>query len=147
MIIRPIKSTEKDLWLPLWAAYLAFYNQDLPPEITDLTFDRCRDASEPMGLLGAFEDDRLLGFATYLPHRSSWANAGYVYLEDLYVDPTVRNKGVARALISAIHDFAQKGGFERVYWLTDKGNLTAQALYNKIAEKTDFLLYKKALVV
>jgi hypothetical protein len=38
--IRPIERADKPAWLPLWQAYLAFYQQTLPDEVTNGLFER-----------------------------------------------------------------------------------------------------------
>jgi len=134
---------DKPQWLPLWQAYLSFYEQDLAEEITDLTFARCLDDQEPMTLLLAFDEGVMVGFSTLLIHRSSWAMDYYAYLEDLYVDESHRGKGVARALIEAVAEVAKSQKAERLYWVTDAKNKTAQGLYDKVAQKTDFIQYRR----
>jgi GNAT superfamily N-acetyltransferase len=143
-IIRP-EPTDFTAFSPLWQAYLTHYRQDLPEAVTDLTWQRFFDSGEPMHLLAAVEDQRWLGFVTVINHRSTWALRHYCYLEDLYVAEDVRGRGVARALIEAVTDLAREQGAERLYWMTDKSNHTAQALYNKIAKESDFMQYVKIL--
>ncbi|MDV6329848.1 GNAT family N-acetyltransferase [Asticcacaulis sp. 201] len=145
MQIEQATQADKAAWWPLWQAYLTFYNHPLPDEISDLTFARCLDPEEPMQLLLAREDGVTLGFVTLVFHRSTWARTTYCYLEDLYVDERARGKGVGRALIEAVSDIARTQGAERLYWNTDFANTTAQALYNTLAEKTDFLVYRRIL--
>jgi GNAT superfamily N-acetyltransferase len=130
---------------PLWQAYLGFYRHDLPEAVTDLTWQRFFDPDEPMHLLAAAEGRSWLGFVTVITHRSTWASRHYCYLEDLYVAEEARGRGVARALIEGVADLAREQGAERLYWMTDKTNHTAQALYNKIAKESDFMQYVKAL--
>lgn len=132
-------------WWPLWQAYLTFYNNPLPDDLSELTFARCLDPAEPMQLLLARESGVALGFVTLVFHRSTWARTTYCYLEDLYVDERTRGKGVGRCLIEAVSDIARENGSERLYWNTDGANKTAQSLYNQLAEKTDFLVYRRIL--
>jgi GNAT superfamily N-acetyltransferase len=136
---------DKAQWLPLWRAYLDFYKQALDDEITDQTFARALDAGESLDLLVAKADGQVIGFATYVLHRSSWARDWYCYLEDLFVTQDQRGKGVARALIAAVAQAGKKNGAERLYWVTDEANKTAQALYEKLATKTDFIQFRRDL--
>jgi GNAT superfamily N-acetyltransferase len=55
------------------------------------------------------------------------------YLQDLFTAPDARGKGVARALIAAVVDWAQDRGCCRVYWLTHESN--------KVAENRGFIRY------
>ena len=145
MQISSATSEDKAAWLPLWRAYLDFYKHALDDEITDLTFARALDKEENLNLLVARSDDRIIGFATYVLHRSSWARDWYCYLEDLFVAEDQRDKGVARALIAAVAEAGKANGAERLYWVTDEANKTAQALYEKLATKTDFIQFRHDL--
>ncbi|ESQ84984.1 GNAT family N-acetyltransferase [Asticcacaulis benevestitus] len=145
MQISAATKDDKAAWLPLWRAYLDFYKQALDDDITDLTFARALDDGESLNLLVAKEGDTVMGFATYVMHRSSWARAWYCYLEDLFVDEAGRGKGVGKALIAAVAEAAREKGAERLYWVTEEANTTAQALYEKVATKTDFIQFRRDL--
>ncbi len=136
---------DKAAWLPLWQAYLSFYANPLPDEMTDLTFARFLDPAESMSMLVAKEDGRMLGYATYLFHRSTWAPEGYCYLEDLYVDEPARRRGVARTLIEAVAVAARTQGSSRLYWITHDDNIRARALYDTLAENHGFVTYQRPL--
>ena len=143
MDIVAAREEDKAGWLPLWQAYLDFYHHPLPDGMTDLTFARFLDAAEPMGLLLAKEGEAIIGFATWILHHSTWARVGYVYLEDLFVDGAARGKGAGRALIEALDALAKSKGAERLYWVTEAPNTTAQALYDRLATKTDYIQYRR----
>lgn len=145
MDIRAVTADDKAAWLPLWQAYLDFYNQPLPDEVTDLTFARFLDAEESMFMVVARLDGDVVGFATYILHRSTWAKDGYCYLEDLYVDDKARGRGTARALIAAVSDDAKARGMGRLYWVTHDHNERARALYDKVADLTQLVQYQKTL--
>ena len=84
------------------------------------------------GLL-AEHDGKIVGLAHYLYRPSTWAVSDFCYLEDLFVDPTVRGKGVGRALINTLGEIASKAGAERLYWTTAPDNTTARRLYDSLA--------------
>lgn len=136
---------EKEAWDPLWQGYLTFYEAELPHSITELTWQRFHNEQEPVFCIAAYDDDVMVGFTTYILHRSTWSKTSYCYLEDLFVDPSQRGKGVARDLIEHVRNAAQDRGCERLYWATRAGNKTAQKLYDTLADKTDFLQYRMKL--
>lgn len=143
--IRPLTVGDRAAWEPLWAGYLQFYEATLSPEMTDLTWRRLHDANEPMHVLGAFEGAALIGIVHYLFHRSTWTAGNYCYLQDLFTAPAGRGRGAASGLITAVYDRAREAGASRVYWLTQEGNKTARALYDKLADRPGFIQYRKAV--
>ena len=90
--------------------------------------------------LGAHLDGQLVGITHYLFHTGTW-NDEVCYLQDLFVDPAVRGRGVARALIEAVAKAALARGAEKLYWLTQEHNAAARALYDKVAKYNDFIRY------
>lgn len=143
--IRPVRKDERAAWEPLWKGYLTFYKAALSDAQNDLTWARLHDPAEPMHLLGASVDGTLQGIVHYLFHRSTWTKGNYCYLQDLFVADGGRNHGLGRALIEAVYAQAQKAGASRVYWLTHETNDAARALYDKVAERSGFIQYRKML--
>ena len=134
-------------WRPLWDGYNRFYGRfdatALPEKMTALTWARFYDAAEPMHALVAEKDGRLVGLVHYLFHRSTLLKNDTCYLQDLFTDSAARGGGVGRALIEAVYEQARKTGSQRVYWVTQETNAVAMVLYNQIAERTGFLVYRK----
>lgn len=143
--IRPLTMSDHAAWEPLWAGYLQFYEATLSPEVTDLTWSRLHDPNEPMHVLGAFDGAVLTGIVHYLFHRSTWTRGDYCYLQDLFTAPAGRGRGVASALIAAVYERAREAGASRVYWLTQEGNATARAVYDRVADRPGFIQYRKIL--
>jgi GNAT superfamily N-acetyltransferase len=147
LTIRPVTKQDYDQWLPLWDGYNAFYGRSGPtalaPEITRMTWARFFDAYEPVHALVAESEGRLLGLTHYLFHRSTTAIEPSCYLQDLFTAEAARGKGVASALIYAVYERAKLAGSPRVYWQTHETNLTAQSLYDKVAERSGFIVYRK----
>lgn len=149
MTIRPVAKGDFPAWKVLWDGYNAFYGRAgraaLPPEITQLTWSRFLDVYEPMYALVAEEDGRLIALAHYLFHRSTIQIAPSCYLQDLFTSEKARGRGVGRALIEAVYERASAAGSPRVYWQTHETNHTAMKLYDKVADKSGFLVYRKQL--
>ena len=146
-IIRPIARQDFDQWMPLWDGYNAFYGRSgetaLASEITAMTWSRFFDAYEPVHALVAESEGQLLGLVHYLFHRSTTAIAPNCYLQDLFTTQASRGKGIGRALIEGVYERAQAAGSGRVYWLTHETNKTAMKLYDKIGERSGFVVYRK----
>jgi GNAT superfamily N-acetyltransferase len=146
--IRSATRADFDQWLPLWEGYNAFYGRSgataLPRQITASTWDRFFDPGEPMHALVAEERGRLLGIAHYLFHRSTIHIAPICYLQDLFTAQDVRGKGVASALIQAVSAHATAAGAARLYWQTHESNTVARSLYDRLAERSGFIVYRKS---
>ena len=115
----------------------------MSPETTDVLWTRLHDDCEPIFALGVFHDGQLIGIVHYLFHRTTWTIADYCYLQDLYVSEAARGLGAGRALIEAVEQAARQKGASRVYWLTKEDNHTARALYDKLADRSGFIQYRK----
>ena len=149
LTIRFVARQDYDRWLPLWHGYNAFYGRSgataLSPEITAMTWARFFDAYEPVHALVAEHEGQLLGLTHYLFHRSTTAIEPSCYLQDLFTIEAARGKGVGRALINGVYKQAGLAGSPRVYWQTQETNLTAMQLYDKVAERSGFVVYRKLL--
>lgn len=136
-------------WKPLWDGYNAFYGRSgetaLAPEITHTTWSRFFDAYEPVHAVVAESGGELLGLAHYLFHRSTTQLAPTCYLQDLFTAEAARGRGVGRALIEAVYERARAAGAPRVYWQTHETNQVAMRLYDQVAEKSGFVVYRRAV--
>ena len=149
LTVRPVVPADFPLWLPLWDDYNAFYGRAgataLPLEITRTTWTRFFQEHEPVYALVAQLDGRLVGLAHYLFHRSTIRIEPVCYLQDLYTVPQLRGRGVGRALLGAFCERAAHGGASRLYWQTHETNHTARRLYDQIAERSGFIVYRRQL--
>ncbi|MGE3142080.1 MAG: N-acetyltransferase family protein [Hyphomonadaceae bacterium] len=143
MIIRDLRAEDRPQWAPLWQGYLDFYEAALPAAVTEATFARLIDPAEPLFALAAEDGGQLIGLAHCLLHRATWTLTHYCYLEDLFVAPAARGKGVGRALIEAVYARADAEGATRTYWMTQENNATARALYDRVAKYAGFIQYRR----
>ena len=137
----PLTDADHDAWYALWRGYQVFYETDIPPAVSAVTWARLLDASEPMFGVLARVDGRAVGLAHWLTHRSTWSVADHCYLNDLFVAEGLRRQGVGRALIEHVYADAAARGCSQVYWLTHETNTTAQRLYNTVATRSGFIHY------
>jgi GNAT superfamily N-acetyltransferase len=142
--VRPVAPADLAQWEILWEGYNTFYQRILPPGVTRTTWSRFFDPNEPVHALVAEKEGRLLGLVHYLFHRSTGLIGPICYLEDLFTLEAVRGQGVGRALIDAVYQRARIAGCVQVYWQTHQTNVTAMALYDKVAERSGFLVYARS---
>ncbi len=149
IIVRAIEQRDFEQWKPLWDGYNAFYGRHgataLPEEVSRRTWSRFFDGYEPMHALVAEHKGKLVGLAHYLFHRSTISIGPICYLQDLFTLESARGKGVGRVLIEEVYRCAERAGASRVYWHTHATNATARLLYDKVAEDSGFVVYRKML--
>ena len=147
IVIRDAVKNDLPSWRVLWDGYNAFYGRSgttaLPSRITETTWSRFFDDYEPMHALVAEQSGLLLGLAHFLYHRSTISLGPTCYLQDLFTAEQARGKGVGRALIDAVVERAKLAGAARVYWQTHETNAVAMRLYDQLAEKFGFIVYRK----
>lgn len=147
VMIRPVALTDFAQWERLWEGYNSFYGRvgetALPDEITRMTWSRFFDGYEPVYALVAEQGGQLLGLAHYLFHRSTIMIEPTCYLQDLFTAESARRQGIGQALIEAVYERAKVAGASRVYWQTHETNLTGIKLYDKVAERSGFIVYRK----
>ncbi|WP_347557670.1 GNAT family N-acetyltransferase [Robbsia sp. KACC 23696] len=141
--IRPVSANDRTAWHALWEAYCAFYRTTLDSAISEKTWQRLIDPTSPIdGLLVASETGEPLGFCNYVCHPHTWSDRTVCYLEDLFVAPAGRRLGIGTALIEALRTQGIAQGWGRIYWVTDHDNVDAQALYDKVADRTAHVRYQ-----
>ena len=145
--VRELVAGDLAAWRPLWDGYNAFYGRSgdtaLPEEVTRTTWRRLLNPDEPVHGLAARIDDRLVGIAHHLFHRSTTAVGPVCYLQDLFTAEVARGRGVGRALIEATAVRAEVGGAARLYWQTHETNTTARRLYDQVAVRSGFIVYRR----
>lgn len=143
MIVRDLAGSDHEAWRDLWDGYCAFYETEVPEDVSAATWAAVVDPERPIIGRGAFaKDDRLLGFTLSITHPSTWRLRPSCYLEDLFVDPAYRGSGVGTALIDDLISIAHQRGWARLYWHTKTSNATARRLYDRYAAADDFVRYR-----
>ena len=110
MSIRDAEPGDEAAWRSLWSQYLAFYDVTLTPEVTAATWARLMDPASPMKMRLAVVDGVPVGFAIHMHHPSTWVAGEDCYLEDLFLAPAARGKGLGRALIDDLIALARARG-------------------------------------
>ncbi len=92
-------------------------------------------------VVGAFADGALVGFAIFfdLPEIITGLRVGQI--DEIYVHPDARNKGIARRMIETLVTEGQSRGWLELRWIVPVKNAPAVALYDKIAEPANWKGY------
>lgn len=137
--ITELRPDDRARWGELWFGYLTFYKTSEAPEVYDQLWHRIQTGNG-IQAFAARQNGRLIGIAHYLFHANV-RGADACYLNDLYVDETVRGSGAGRKLIEAIAEVAKARGCSRYYWSTQETNTVARTLYDKVARFNGFIRY------
>ena len=143
--VYPLRPEDDAAWLPLWRGYQSFYQVDIPSAVSASTWARLLDPTEPVAGALAWNGTTAVGLVHHVRHRSCWTAGDYCYLQDLFVSPAFRGSGIGRKLIEHVYAEASREGCARVYWLTHETNATAMRLYDRLAERSGFVQYRKNL--
>lgn len=136
-----------DLIAPLFDAYRQFY--ELPSNLSGATkyiFERL-SKGESRIFLALDHAGKALGFTQLYPTFESLNMRNRWVLYDLFVEPTARKLGVARALMERAKQLAIETGAVYVELDTAKDNTKAQALYESLGYERDNLFYHYVLEV
>ncbi|MEO5805421.1 GNAT family N-acetyltransferase [Devosia sp.] len=145
-MIRPLTLQDEAAWRELWRKYLVFYKAEQPEAVYAANWARLHDPAEPMWGALAVQDGQAVGLVNWVYQRTFWSTSDVCYLQDLYVAEAGRGQGHGRALIDYCTARATEDGAHRVQWMTHETNTTAQALYDKVAQRSGFIQYRKAVV-
>lgn len=141
--VRTFASGDEARWRMLWRAYLEFYQMDLAEPVIASTWRRLLDPAGDIHGFAAEREGKVVGFTHYLFHPTTNAIGMRCYLQDLFVDKTMRGRGAAQALMQAVYAAADRAGSDQVYWLTAHDNLPARRLYDRIGKLTPMIKYRR----
>jgi diamine N-acetyltransferase len=82
------------------------------------------------------DDHKIIGFASYYFTWNSWSGKG-LYLDDLYVTESFREKKIGTELLDAVIDLAKKTDCKKLKWQVSKWNEHAIGFYKKMGAAID----------
>ncbi len=152
LTVRPAKEADVGSILELIRA-LAEYEKAAPgavPVTEDLLRESLFGAHPAIEGLLACLGEEVAGYALYFHNYSSWRGRRGVYLEDLFVRPEWRRRGIGSALLRAVARVAVERGCARLEWLVLDWNRPAIEFYRSLGaepleEWTTFRLTGTAL--
>jgi GNAT superfamily N-acetyltransferase len=74
-------------------------------------------------------DGRVAGFALYFFNYSTWLGQPGIYVEDLFVEPELRGRGIGKALLERVAAIAVEKGCLRLEWAVLDWNTPAIEFY------------------
>lgn len=142
LTIRAVEARDESRWRSLWDGYCRFYERERSEPITRHTWARIMDPEVPVhGIVAESRGEGVIGLANYVLHENTFALTPVCYLEDLFVDPQRRARGVGQALIDWLVAEMKARGWSRLYWHTRETNYRARGLYDKYTAHSGFVRY------
>jgi len=145
------QATIRDLvdLVPLFDAYRQFYRQRSDPQLARTFLQQRIERHESVIFIAFDPNRRALGFTQLYPSFSSGKAAPLYILNDLFVAPDARRKGIGRLLLVRAAEFGRTAGAVRLRLSTEISNAPAQALYESLGWKreTAFCDYNLDLTV
>jgi ribosomal protein S18 acetylase RimI-like enzyme len=141
--IKTVTLDELNQVTALFNQYMIFYAQPSNPNKYRAYLKERLENQEADIFIAFDEHQEAQGFVLNYTSFSSVSLGKVIVLNDLFVVPDHRQKGVANALIERVEQFAKEKGAIRVDLSTAKDNVNAQALYEKMGFKqgTNFFSY------
>jgi len=132
MVVRPAKPEDRPQLLELIKGYFAFYRTPFPTgsKVEALLDLLQRDPTLGVQLV-AEDGGRLHGFASLYACVDTLIADRILVMNDLFVDPSSRNRGTGAALFDASLAYASAHGYARLDWVTAADNHDAQRFYER----------------
>ena len=127
--------------LPLVQAYRVFYKQQRAPD-RERSFIERRLREKDSVIYVAGIAMQTVGFTQLFKTYSTVHLTNAWILEDLFVDPRFRRRGIAQALLAAAVRHAQESGASGMFLETAFDNLTAQRVYERAGWAREGRFYK-----
>lgn len=142
MEIRKVAAGDREAWARLYRGYAEFYGREIDEGMLGTVWGWLHDEAHVVEGLVAVTEDGVVGIAHYRGMPSPLRAGDVCFLDDLFVDPPSRGRGVAAALVARVGEIARENGWPMVRWITKEDNRTARRLYDRIACCTDWKVYE-----
>ena len=141
-MIREIKLTDKEQWENLYEGYAKFYKVEMNKTILKTVWNWIHDKNHEVEGIVYEINNKIVGLAHYRKMPRPLRGQEIGFLDDLYVDPDYRRKGIGENFLNYLKELSKSRGWNLIRWLTHDDNIKAKSLYDRVAEKTNWDLYE-----
>ena len=141
-MIREIKPKDKEQWENLYEGYAKFYKVEMNKTILKTVWNWIHDKNHEVEGIVYEINNKIVGLAHYRKMPRPLRGQEIGFLDDLYVDPDYRRKGIGEKFLNYLKELSKSRGWNLVRWLTHDDNIKAKSLYDRVAEKTNWDLYE-----
>jgi len=146
-------------WKPLFQQYARFYGHPVPDELS-LTIwgwladpqqnlfafvaeeKRMVEVTNEKGETSTYESAHLVGFIHFCAVTRALHADVQLQIQDHYVEPPVRRKGVAKALVEAVKMDARGRGAANVAWAVASDNRVGRGMSDHLGHQTDWVVFE-----
>lgn len=140
--IRAPEQTDRDGWERLYRGYAEFYEVPMNETILQTVWDWISDPGTPFYCIVARDGGAPVGLMHFRAMFSPLRGTTSGFLDDLYVDPDSRGGGVVNRLFEELKSQARSFGWPMLRWITRDNNYRARAVYDRVATRTDWVMYE-----
>ena len=141
-MIRKIKPKDKEQWENLYKGYAKFYKVEMNKTILKTVWNWIHDKNHEVEGIVYEINNKIVGLAHYRKMPRPLRGQEIGFLDDLFVDPDYRRKGIGEIFLNHLKELSKSRGWNLVRWLTHDDNIKAKSLYDRVAEKTNWDLYE-----
>jgi ribosomal protein S18 acetylase RimI-like enzyme len=146
LTVNELSKQDRTEWQTLYHGYAEFYKVPMNDEILDTVWGWIHDENNPFfGLIAKDEAGNALGLMHCREMASPLRGALVGFLDDLFVTPEARGRGVVDALYHSLGDLARERDWPFVRWITAEDNYRGRAVYDRLSEKTRWVTYQMAV--
>ena len=113
--------------------------------VTEKQISTALFGADPVGFCHIAEvDDEPAAIAVWFRNFSTWDGVAGIYLEDLFVRPAFRRRGLARALLATLARECVDNGYSRLSWAVLDWNVNAIGLYDAVGgrQMSEWITYR-----
>ena len=141
-MIREIRLDDKKQWKILYRGYADFYKVEMNDKILNTVWEWIHDKNHDVCGLVYEQDNKIIGLAHYRKMPSPLRGKYIGFLDDLFVDPNHRRKGIGEKMIEELNVISRRNNWNLVRWITRDDNIKAKSLYEKLSKKTNWEVYE-----
>lgn len=136
LVLRPATAADAGLILR-FIVELAVYEKEPDAVVTDeagIAASLFGEGATAKALVAEL-DGEAVGYAVWFASYSTWLGRNGLYLEDLYVTPAMRGRGVGKAILRHLAALAVASGCGRMEWSVLDWNAPAIAFYESVGAR------------
>lgn len=141
--IRQAAAQDREEWDALFKAYCEFGGDKQTSEMRDRVWGWIHDqAAQTLCFVAENERRELVGFVHFRSYERPMPATKGAYIDDMFVAPSARGRGVIDIMIEAVGAYAKDQGWDVVRWMTSETNYRARSVYDRHATKSNWVTYQ-----